>query len=180
MIGTLLICLFSAVRAEEPKAAGEKYFTDTELVNQDGEGVRFYSDVLKGKTVVINAFYTTNTGADPVISRNLEKIQEGLGARVGKDVFLVSITVDPVTDTPGRLKAYAEKFNAKPGWVFLTGQRENVQTVLKKLGLYVADKDGHPNLLLIGNDTTGLWKKAFGLANPNQLLKIVESVMNDK
>ena len=179
-MGTLLACLFSVARAEEPKSAGEKYFTDTELVNQDGKKVRFYSDVLKGRTVVINAFYTTNTNVDPIISKSLEKIQERLGARVGKDVVFVSISVDPETDTPERLKVYAKKFNAKPGWMFLTGKKENVQTVLKKLGLYVEDKHDHLNLLMIGNDATGLWKKAFGLAEPEELLKVVETVMNDK
>ena len=106
----------------EPTAAA-KYFSDVELIDQDGRKVRFYSDVLKGKTVVINALFTTCTNVCPPISRNLERIQEALGDRLGKDVFLVSITVDPVTDTPERLKEYAQKFHARPGWSFLTGRR---------------------------------------------------------
>jgi protein SCO1/2 len=179
-MGALLACLFSVARAEEPKSPSEKYFTDTELVNQDGKPVRFYSDVLKGKTVVIDVFFTTCTASCLVMNKSFEKIQEGLGEHVGKEVVLVSITVDPETDTPERLKVYAKKFNAKPGWMFLTGKKENIQTVLKKLGLYVEDKNAHSNLVLIGNDATGLWKKAFGLAEPEELLKVVESVTNDK
>src|SRR6185369_6332302 len=104
----------------------EKYFTDVELIDQDGKKVHFYSDVLKGKTVVVNAFFTTCTSVCPPMNRNMEKIQEALGDRVGRDVFLVSITVDPETDTPERMKEYAKKFHAGAGWTFLTGKKENL------------------------------------------------------
>lgn len=163
----------------EPTAAA-KYFSDVELIDQDGRKVRFYSDVLKGKTVVVNALFTTCTNVCPPISRNFERIQEALGERLGKDVFLVSITVDPVTDTPERLKEYAQKFHARPGWSFLTGTKENVDQALYKLGQYVQDKNSHKTIVIIGNETTGLWKKAFGLASADDLIKLVDEVMNDK
>ena len=142
--------------------------------------MRFYNDVLKGKTVVINAFFTTCTSVCPPMNRNMEKIQEALADRVGRDVFLVSITVDPVTDTPVRLKEYAQKFHARPGWIFLTGKKENIDWALYKLGQYVESKDDHTTVMIIGNEATGLWKKAFGLAKPAELVQIVESVLNDK
>ena len=148
-------------KAEEPTAAA-KYFSDVELLNQDGEKVRFYSDVLKGKTVVVNAIFTTCTSVCPPMNRNFEKIQEALGPRLGRDVFLVSISVDPATDTPPRLKEYAQKFHAKPGWMFLTGKKENVDWALYKLGQYVESKDDHKTVVIIGNEATGLWKKASG------------------
>jgi protein SCO1/2 len=87
--------------------------------------------------------------------------------------------VDPGVDTPTLLKAYAKKLNAKPGWYFLTGDKESVEFILKKLGQFVDDKNNHMNLFLIGNDRTGLWKKAFGLAKSEELMKVVESVAND-
>ena len=158
----------------------QKYFTDVELINQDGKKVRFYSDVLKGKTVVVNAFFTTCTSVCPPMNRNMEKIQEALGDRIGRDVFLVSITVDPAVDTPARLKEYAQKFHAGPGWVFLTGKKENLDWALYKLGQYVETKDDHTTILIIGNEQTGLWKKAFGIANVAELVQVVESVANDK
>ncbi len=176
----LLACDLSIARAQETPSLSEKYFTDTELINQDGKKVRFFSDVLKGKTVVINVFFTTCTGSCPVMNKGFETIQEGLGEHLGKDVRLVSITVDPVTDTPAKLKEYAKRFNAKPGWIFLTGTKENVETILKKLGNNVTDKNDHSNIVTIGNEHTGLWKKAFGMAKPEELLKVIESVMNDK
>jgi protein SCO1/2 len=166
-------------KAEEPTAAA-KYFTDVELLDQDGRKLHFYSDVLKGKTVVVNAFFTTCTSVCPPMNRNFEKMQEALGDRLGRDVYLVSISVDPTTDTPPRLKEYAQKFNAKPGWLFLTGKKENVDWALYKLGQYVESKDDHKTIIIIGNEATGLWKKAFGLAKLDELIRLVEEVVNDK
>ena len=173
-----------AAHGQKPEAArdaspAQKYFTDVELVNQDGERHRFYSDVLKGKTVVIYAFFTTCKSVCQPMSRNMEKVQEALGERVGRDVFLVSISVDPLTDTPARLKEYAQKFHARKGWTFLTGKKENVDWALYKVGQYVESKDDHTTIWIIGNEATGLWKKALGLAKAEDLTAVVESVMND-
>jgi mono/diheme cytochrome c family protein len=110
----------------------------------------------------------------------MEKIQEALGDRVARDVFLISISVDPETDTPERLKEYSKKFHAKPGWLFLTGKKANVDWALYKVGQYVADKSDHTTNIIIGNEATGLWKKAFGMAKPTELIEIVEGVANDK
>jgi protein SCO1/2 len=167
-------------KTSENASPAEKYFTDVELINQDGKKVHLYSDVLKGKTVVVNAFFTSCTSVCPPMNRNMEKIQEALGDRVGRDVFLVSITVDPEVDTPVRLKEYAKKFHAGGGWVFLTGKKENLDWALYKLGQYVERKDDHTTIFIIGNEPTGLWKKAFGMANVTELVQIVESVVNDK
>ena len=164
---------------EEPTPAA-KYFTDVELMDQDGRTLKFYSDVLKGKTVVINALFTTCTNVCPPISRNFERIQQALGERLGKDVFLVSITVDPETDTPAKLKDYAQRFHARKGWSFLTGKKENINAALYKLGQYVEEKSQHKTVIIIGNESTGLWKKAFGLAAAEDLIALVEEVMNDK
>jgi protein SCO1/2 len=164
----------------QPANAAQKWFTDVELLTQDGKSVRFYSDVLKGKTVVVNAFFTTCTSVCPPMNRNMEKIQEAFGDRVGKDVFLVSVTVDPATDTPARLKEYAAKFHARPGWTFLTGKKENVDWALYKLGQYVESKDEHKTIIIIGNEATGLWKKAFGMAKAEELIQIVKGVADDK
>jgi len=167
-------------KAPEPPTAASKWFTDVELLDQDGKKVRFYSDVLKGRTVVVNAFFTTCTSVCPPMNRNMEKIQEAFGDRVGRDVFLVSISVDPQTDTPPRLKEYAQKFHARPGWTFLTGKKENVDWALYKLGQYVENKDDHKTVFIIGNERTGLWKKAFGMAKVDDLIGVVNSVVDDK
>src|SRR6185369_13794311 len=176
----------SSLQQPEPAASArvlspaEKYFSDVELINQDGQKMRFYSDVLKNKVVVINTFFTTCTGACPAINRNLEKVQDALGDRLGKDAFLISMSVDPETDTPARLKEYSRRFHARPGWIFLTGKKENVDWALYKLGQYVETKDNHTNIIIIGNEPKGLWKKAFALAKADEVMKIVEDVINDR
>jgi protein SCO1 len=167
-------------KAPEEASPAQKYFTDVELLDQNGKKVRFYTDVLKGKTVVVNAFFTTCTSVCPPMNRNMERIQQALGDRVGRDVFLVSITVDPEVDTPARLKDYAQKFHAGPGWLFLTGKKENIDWALYKLGQYVETKDDHTTVFIVGNEPTGLWKKAFGMANVTELVQVVQSVVNDK
>jgi protein SCO1 len=160
--------------------AARKYFTDVVLVNQNGEKMRFYSDLLQNKVVIINSFFATCTGSCLPLNRNLEKVQKALGARMGKDVHIISISVDPTVDTPASLKAYAKKLNAGPGWYFLTGDKESVDFALKKIGHFVDDKQAHLNIFIIGNEHTGLWKKAFGLAQSDELLKVVESVLTDQ
>lgn len=163
----------------QPESAAQKWFSDVELLDQDGRKVRFYTDLLKGKTVVISAFFTTCTSVCPPMNRNLEKVQEALGDRLGKDVFIVSVSVDPANDTPTRLKEYAQRFHAKPGWSFLTGKKENVDWALYKVGQYIENKDDHTTVIIIGNEATGLWKKALGMAKPSELIPIVYSVAND-
>lgn len=169
------------VHAQQPEPSeAQKYFTDTVLINQDGEKMRFYSDLLKGKTVIIDSFFATCQATCLPMNRNLEKVQEALGDRLGKDAYIISISVDPAVDTPPALKAYANKLHAKPGWYFMTGDKASVDFVLKKLGQFVDNKQDHLNLFIIGNERTGLWKKAFGLAKSEELVQVVDSVINDK
>jgi protein SCO1/2 len=167
-------------KPETTLSPAAKYFSDVELIDQDGQKMRFYSDVLKNKVVIINTFFTTCTSVCPPMNRNFEKVQEALGDRLGKDAFLVSISVDPTTDTPPRLKEYSKRFHARPGWIFLTGKKENVDWALYKLGQYVEARDDHTTIIIIGNEPKGLWKKAFGLAKPEELIKIVEDVIADR
>src|SRR5215207_6260695 len=89
-----------AAASAPARSPAEKYFSDVELINQDGQKMRFYTDVLKDKVVVINTFFVTCTSVCPPLNRNMEKVQEALGDRLGKDAFLVSISVDPEADTP--------------------------------------------------------------------------------
>ena len=100
------------------QSPAHKYFTDVLLINQNGEKMRFYSDLLQGKVVIINSFFGTCQGSCLPMNRNLEKVQEALGDRVGKDVRIISISVDPTVDTPPVLKEYAKKLHARPGLVF--------------------------------------------------------------
>ena len=189
VIHAAILCLVflglsQVTKAQQATPQGEtpahKYFTDVELINQNGEKMKFYSDLIQGKVVIINSFFATCQGSCLPLNQNLAKVQEALGDRLGKDVYILSISVDPTVDTPPNLKQYAKKLQARPGWFFLTGSKENVDFALKKIGQYVDDKQDHLNIFIIGNERTGLWKKAFGLAKSEELVKVVDSVVNDQ
>jgi len=171
----------AASKREALSAAALQYFTDVRLLTQNSDSVRLYSDLLKDKVVVINAFFGTCTDVCPVISGILAGLQEKLGDRLGKDVFFLSFSVDPEIDTPDQLKQYAERFHAKPGWLFLTGKKENINFALSRLGQKVDRKEDHLTVFMIGNNKTGLWKKVLAPTTTADSLKlIVESVLNDK
>ena len=156
------------------------YFGDIPLVDQNGGTRRLYSDLLADKSVIIDFMFTSCTGVCPVMSRTFAHLQDWLGDRLGRDVHLISISVDPENDTPEKLAEYAARYKAKPGWYFLTGSKENVEAALLKLGHKAGNRENHQNLFLIGNDRTGLWKKAFGLAKPEEIVPVVDSVVNDR
>lgn len=161
------------------REAAHNYFTDVVLLDQDGKERRLYSDLLQDRAVIISVYFTSCQAACPALNKQVAKLQDALGDRLGKEVSILSISVDPETDTPPRVKEYAASYVKHPGWVFLTGKKENVELALKRLGQYVDKPDDHMNLLLIGNERTGLWKKAFGFASIEELMPIVESVITD-
>jgi protein SCO1/2 len=153
-----------------PAQAAAHYFPNQTLLTQDNKPVRFYSDLMQGKVVLINFMYTTCTGICPSMTANLVKVRQYLGDRVGKDINIISITVDPTTDTPEILKKYAEAYKVQePGWYFLTGPEKDVDGVLYKLGGYVEDKDDHSTFIILGNPETGQWLKMFAMSRPNQI-----------
>jgi protein SCO1/2 len=168
----------SSLQQPEPAASArvrspaEKYFSDVELINQDGQKMRFYSDVLKDKVVVINTFFTTCTGVCPPINRTLERMQEALGDRLGKDAFLVSMSVDPETDTPSRLKEYSRDFMpARVGFFSRVKKRTSIGLSTNS-GSMLKPKTVHTTIIIIGNEPKGLWKKAFGLAKADELIRL--------
>src|SRR5712692_238002 len=114
---------------------GANYFPNVMLTTQDGKTVRFYDDLIKDKVVAVNLIYTTCKYNCPLETARLAQVQRMLGDRVGKDIFFYSITIDPKQDTPPALKAYAEKYHAGPGWLFLTGKQEDIDLISKRLGL---------------------------------------------
>ena len=150
---------------------GGDYFPNTLLTDQDGRQVRFFDDLIKGKVVVINFIFTTCSDSCPLETARLRQVQQLLGDRVGQDIFFYSISIDPLSDTPEVLKAYAQRFKVGPGWKFLTGEFDDVTDLRKKLGLFIEGVDNgrskdHNLSLIVGNQTTGRWMKASPFENP--------------
>jgi protein SCO1 len=148
---------------------GADYFPNVPLVTQDGKTVRFYDDLLKGKKVLINFIFGSCEQACPLDTANLARVQKLLGDRVGRDIFMYSITLDPERDTPQALKEYAERFGAGPGWLFLTGKREDIDALRFKLGERNA-KEEHANTVRVGDVATGQWMRLPLTADPNYLV----------
>lgn len=160
---------------------GAAYFPNVTLTTQNGEAVHFY-DLIKGKIVAIDLIYTTCEYNCPLETARLAQVQRLLGDRVGKDVFFYSITIDPAHDTAPVMKAYAERYHAGPGWLFLTGKEADIDLLSKKLGLYSEpdpnNKDGHMPTLLIGNEATGQWMQGSALDNPQFTATMIGNWMN--
>lgn len=149
---------------------------DVLLLDQHGRKVRFYSDLVKGKVVAINFIFTTCTTICPPMGATFAKAQKLMSDRTGKDVHLISVTLDPQSDTPERLRAWAAKFNAGPGWTLVTGPKPEVDRLLRALGSYVSQKEDHAPLVLIGNDSRHLWTRADGLSSAAKLVKVIDDV----
>jgi protein SCO1 len=165
--------LKAAPGLSQDKAAA-RYFTNTELVDQQGKVHRFYEDLIRGRTVLINFAFTSCKGACSPITKHLAEVQARLGDRVGRDVFLLTLSVDPTNDTPATLSRFAKKFGARKGWYFLTGSRENMKRVLERLGGYTEDPNNHNTTLLIGDAATGVWVKSPALARTDAIVHAVE------
>jgi protein SCO1/2 len=157
-------------RAEQMK----RYFPNVPLQTHDGRSVRFYDDLVKGRKVIINFTYTGCTNTCPRTTANLARVQALLGERVGKDIFLISMSVDPDNDTPEKLKAYAERYHARPGWTFATGRIEDIDAVRRRLGLYDSpDFTQHTGLLTFGNEPEGKWAATPALDTPKNIVYYV-------
>jgi protein SCO1 len=164
----LLACTAPAIA----KKRNADYFPNAELITQDGKAVRFH-DLLKGKQVAINAIFTTCRDVCPLETANMVQLKKVLGARVGKDLHLYSISIDPKRDTPEVLKAYAEKFGAD--WTFLTGRPEDIRLIMRKLAL-IRERDDptsreghHAAYLITGSVEDGQWTRFSAVDNPRFL-----------
>jgi len=153
---------------------------DIEVLDQNGRKIHFYTDLVKGQTVVINFIFTTCTTICPPLGATFARVQKELGDKVGRDVRFISISVDPATDTPERLKAWGAKFHAGDGWTFVTGNKPQVDELLYALGASSARREDHSPTVLIGNDAQGAWTRTYGLANTGQFVQIINDMMVGK
>lgn len=169
--------------AAPAKAAPESVrlqLPDTTLLDRDGRSVRLQSDVLQDGIVVMDFVYTSCTTVCPVVSAILSRVQEALGDRVGSEVRLVSLTVDPLRDTPARLKGYAAKHGAGAGWSWLTGTPQAVNEVLKGVGTYTPNFEDHPAVIMVGDARTGQWSRYYGFVSPQVLLTRIDALAAER
>lgn len=181
LVGLALLVTIMACEVRADTHWGANYFPNVPLTDQNGRTVHLYDDLLKGKTVVVNLIYTQCKDSCPLETARLIQVQHMLGDHVGKDVFFYSISIDPEHDTPEVLKAYAEKFHAGPGWLFLTGKQEDINLAARKLGLYFdpgLNRDGHTVELMIGNEPSGQWTRNAATDNPRFLASTITTLVD--
>lgn len=148
---------------------------DLELTNQQGKRARFKSDVIGDRIVVLDNIYTSCTTICPILTTIMVNVHSKIGERAGNEVSLVSLSVDPVTDTPGRLRAYARRHKA--AWNLWTGPKPAMDRVLKGLGIYTPDYIDHPSSILVGDGKTGEWTRFYGFTSPEQIVRRVDELL---
>ena len=186
LAGSALVPLaYGALRALSGEGAPRRgprarYLPNVQLRTHENEKVRFYDDLIKDKHVVINFTYAQCSEICPMMTANLVKVQQILGERVGRDIFMYSITLTPEQDTPDVLRHYADAFGVKPGWLFLTGAPEDVELVRRALGFVDPDPivdqqlTAHSGVVLYGNEPLGRWAACPALSRPEL---VAESIL---
>ena len=149
---------------------------DVMVVDQDGAKRRFYSDLIKDKVVIMSFFFTSCQSMCPAMNFGLKKLEAELGERLGKDVFIVTVTKDPETDTPRRLKEYARSLKTKPGWTMITGDAQTIGKIVYDFTGDRLGKDSHNTIFIIGNDKNGSWADLSGYASPAELRQQIDAV----
>jgi cytochrome oxidase Cu insertion factor (SCO1/SenC/PrrC family) len=178
------ITVSGAVAAQNDKAAAEAkardYFTNVELIDQDGQRLKFYDDVLKDNVVVISFIFTNCQGACPLMTRNLTMIRDMLPETARGEINFVSISLDPVRDTPSAMKEFAQTHDAdQDGWLFLTGKPDNVNLVTQRLGTYTDDLEAHTTMLIAANVREAHWTKIPPNVPPNGVVERLRLLVED-
>ena len=191
LASTLLACMngIGAQAFAEDKKTDR--FPKVTLTTQDGKDVEFYRDLVQGKIVIINMMYTQCKGICGLSTRKLAQVQEALGDRLGREVFIYTVTLDPEHDKPEVLKKYADAHGAKTGWTFLTGNKDDVEALRGSLGLSNVDakltarlgsqkvgadaaQTKHSGMIVIGYDDFDKWHKVHAQSSPEQILQAIE------
>ena len=92
---------------------------------------------LRGKVLALTFVFTTCSNSCPILTATMADIGRALGSDFGPRVAFVAISVDPLNDTPARLRGYAAAHRADvPGWLFLTGAPGDTDVVVRRYGAY--------------------------------------------
>ena len=167
-------------QTDAPGSSRKMTIPDVAVLDQHGNELHFYRDLIKDKTVAINFIFTNCTTICPPLAATFQRVQREMGDKVGKDIHFISISVDPLTDTPERLKAWGAKFKAGPGWTFVTGGKEEMDQLLNALGAAVSKREDHTPAMIIGNDAKGVWTRTYGLAKTSQIVGLILDVIAGK
>jgi protein SCO1/2 len=173
------------VKPARSVSLGADYYTNAIVRTHDNREVKFYDDLIKDKQVVINFMYTNCDGACPISTANLVKTQKLLGERVGRDIFMYSISLKPWEDDPAALAGYMEAHGVGPGWTFITGDQFDLDTI--RFRLFRWDHPGldfnleqHVGMVRVINDPLDRWSMCPTFAKPEMIAKAISWVEQTK
>jgi protein SCO1/2 len=162
------------------EAIRRRHFPDLVMQTHEGKALRFYSDLIKDRVVVLNFMYLNcEDGTCPITTHNLLRVQERLRTRVGRDIFMYSITLDPQRDTPAALGKHAHSHGVRPGWLFLRTAPQDTEMLRRKLGFYSRDpaldarKSSHAAMVRYGNEPRQWWASVSGIASPEVIARAI-------
>ncbi len=173
------VLTLSASTTQAKLAPRARYFPNSVVQTHLGEKLRFYDDVVRGKIIVFNMMYSICTGICPSNTANLLEVQKALGKRLGKDIFMVSMTLQPEFDTPVALQEYVKRYDIQPGWTFLTGQPKEMDVIRRKLGFFNddpkidSDLANHTGMVRVGNEPLDRWFMVPALGQPQQIARAI-------
>ena len=147
---------------------------DVAVLDQNGRKLNFYTDLVKGRKVIVNFVYTTCKGVCPMSGEHFARLQAKLGARLGQDVFMISVTTDPEVDSPARLKAWSDKYHPAPGWKLVTGSKDEITKLLLVLTGDGAQTGYHVPAVCVIDDLKKSQKWNYGLAPLEEIVKMVD------
>ena len=178
-LGLLLLPLAGYAQESEEERA-RKYFTDTVVVDQNGNKLRFYSDVLKDRVVLISFMFMNCEGACPMLAQKLMQTRAMMVPAIKDEVWYVTLSVDPERDTPQAMKQFAENQGLDESrWLFLTGEKQNVELLIRKLGQYTPNIESHTTLMLAGNDRTRHWTRVLPMVPPDGIAQQMRALVEE-
>ncbi len=157
----------------------QRHLPNIPLVTHEGKEVRFYDDLVKDKVIMLNFFYALCGDVCPAVTANLADVQKQLGDQVGRDIFMYSITLRPDADDVLAIQNYRDGYGAGPGWTFLTGKLEDIESLRRGIGFRLSDpsqdKDTtqHIGNVRYGNEALMLWAACPGMAKPGFIVEAV-------
>lgn len=148
-------------------------FPQVVVTNQNKQKAWFYEELIHDKLVLVNFTSVKGEKHYPIVS-NMVKVQNMIGDRLGKDVFMYTITTDPYHDSPESLKELADAHGAK--WQFLTGEPEEIRDILNGFGI----RGTINGLAWVGNERTGRWMTKASRQHPLYIAEAVARLSTGK
>jgi protein SCO1/2 len=183
MTAVLIAALLASGSAPVPAPRNPQHLPNPVLTTEQGKKVHFFDDLVEGRNVVIQFMYTRCDGICPATTGNLLRVHRALADRIGRDLFIVSISLDPERDSPAALARHAAQLGNKRGWTFVTGRRADLEALRKRLGardpdpVVDADRTQHSGLLVVGNERLDRWCMISGLSPPSAIVRSIENVI---